>query len=939
MRRIVLSVVIMLFACTGFGQATGKISGRVFDSTSNASLELATIAVFSKDSSLLNYQLSDKDGNFSIGKLPLNKPLRLNVSYVGYTAVEQLFTLDHSKTSDSFNIYLPINMDDTNAVIVKAVIPIRMNGDTLEINPAAFKMDKNAVVEELLNQVPGMTIWADGSITVNGRPIPKVLVDGKPFLNEADPRVATQNLPKSAIEKIQVFQEVDRTKEQPDNGPKDSVLTMNIKLKKDKKTGYFGKGGAGYGTDDRYEADLSLQAYNKKNTFGFGGGINNINKGIGNLQEMQLNNTYRNNNPTLLNISNFNRQGINKSYALGTMFTHNFKNTENGAEGKSMTGSYNFSGGNTHILRNTIQERTTKDFPQLIESMSRSNSDNQQHTARLSYSSNKGYNKSFTLSGSANFNNNHSDSYQFSSVKDSSGALQSTNQSYSNGSGESRSESFDFSHNNYSQDNHLARYYISGRVSAGNNNTESRVRSIFDSYTDPTADTSYNRLYNNVSDNVNASFNINYLGLRRLLFRRFGFFGISINLLQNLSFNQVNSNATVSDYDSTAHQYLLNNGLSNHNRIQTIATNPGLSLQKSFNKWTSGFNRNVNLSFRFAQNIKKEINESSVSYRNLTRSFSFFTPSAGIGYRYNKKDAYNYNINANYSRNYSNPTLDQLYPIVDSINLYSIRIGNPALKNTATDNLSINLDYNRQKPKAKFDFNMSGSAAMNFFSKQIVDSVINDVSGKRTIYYVNTDGNRNYSVNYAANLIKKIKKSSAQLQYRGTLSDNNTMTFIDGLTSTSNSRNFTHSINLQFALRTLFIFRLTESIGTYNTRQSNTSLSSFKTKNVSTQMSAVLNYPKNFSFNSTISFTDNSNVADKIVLWHAFGSWRFMKNQQGELKVSAFDLLRKFQNVINSTSVDGTTTSISNGLQQYFMLTFSYFPRKFGKKEKVVEED
>ncbi|MCH5600512.1 hypothetical protein [Niabella ginsengisoli] len=68
--------------------------------------------------------------------------------------------------------------------MVKAVQPIRMNGDTLEINPDAFKLDSNAVVEDMLLRVPGLTVWGDGTITMNGRKLEKVYVDGKPFLVE-----------------------------------------------------------------------------------------------------------------------------------------------------------------------------------------------------------------------------------------------------------------------------------------------------------------------------------------------------------------------------------------------------------------------------------------------------------------------------------------------------------------------------------------------------------------------------------------------------------------------------------------------------------------------------------------------------------------------------------------------------------------------------------
>lgn len=266
---------LLQFNVAGQGQA-GKIEGGVLDSATNTALDLATVSVFSKDSSLLNYQLTDKDGHFIIQKLPLNKELRLNITYAGYIAFEKLFTLTDKEPSASFNVKLSINISDSNAVVITAIVPIRMNGDTLEINPAAFKLDKNAVAEDLLNQVPGITIWADGNITLNGKPIPNVLVDGKPFLNSADPSVATQNLPKTGIAKIQIFNQVDRTKEVKDDHARDSLLTMNIKLKEESKKGYFGKASVGYGSDKRYEADLSFQVYNRKNTIGIGGGINNI---------------------------------------------------------------------------------------------------------------------------------------------------------------------------------------------------------------------------------------------------------------------------------------------------------------------------------------------------------------------------------------------------------------------------------------------------------------------------------------------------------------------------------------------------------------------------------------------------------------------------------------------------------------------------------------
>ncbi|MFV0604283.1 MAG: hypothetical protein ACK5NK_00455 [Niabella sp.] len=203
---------------------------------------------------------------------------------------------------------------------------------------------------------------------MNGKPIPNVLVDGKPFMGQNDARIATQNLPKEAIDKIQVYSEVDRSLSQEQRKIQDSLLTMNIKLKENKKTGYFGKLGVGYGTRDRFETDLSFQMYNKTTSFGVGGGYNNINKNIGNLKEMFQNNTYRNYNPNLRYVGNFNNDGINKNHSIGGVFTHNFIETTNSRQNNRITVNYTKSGADRFVNIQRINNQTIPGHQQIIES-------------------------------------------------------------------------------------------------------------------------------------------------------------------------------------------------------------------------------------------------------------------------------------------------------------------------------------------------------------------------------------------------------------------------------------------------------------------------------------------------------------------------------------------------------------------------------------------
>ena len=168
--------------------------------------------------------------------------------------------------------------------------------------------------------------------------------------------------------------------------------------------------------------------------------------------------------------------------------------------------------------------------------------------------------------------------------------------------------------------------------------------------------------------------------------------------------------------------------------------------------------------------------------------------------------------------------------------------------------------------------------------------------------------------------------------YNGDFRTGKQPNFIDTSSNISKTGSLSNSFTLQFSLKSIVVFTLGQSFQNNSTRQSAASLSSFKNNSNTTKLGIVVNYPAGFSISSTADRVSNSGIAKPIILWNAFASYRFMK-QQGELKLSAMDLLKKYQNISNSAFPFGTTTRITNGLQQYFMLTFSYYPRKFGKTE------
>lgn len=925
----------MLVWCSAaFGQ-TGRITGWVLDAESKAVLELATVSIYEQDSSLWGYQLTDKNGSFTIEKLPLNKKLLVNISYTGYKNYNASIQLNTSRT-DTLAVFLTMNTSDT--VVVSAAVPIRMNGDTLEINPAAFKLKEHAVVEELLNQVAGIVIWSDGSITVNGKKVNSLLVEGKPFLGSSDPRIATQNLPKSAIEKIQLYQEYDRSKIGMETQPQDSLLTMNIKLKEGSKKGYFGKAGAGYGTGKRFESDLSFQTYNKKSSAGIGGGFNNINKNIGNIQEMFQNNTFRSSNPNLYNVGRFGSSGINKNHSIGAVFNHNFIETANSRQNNRIMVNYNKSGTEAYITDLNLQNRTTINNPQFIRDEGVQNNRHNRHDLGFNYVKNNSYSDNLNVTGSINTSTDRGNSSRFSEVRDSVNQLQNTNSTttHHNRTSNNQSLNLGFSRSDYEEP--LKNFNVNFNARHGNSESERDVRNTFQSFTDNSKSTLTNRLYTSNNQSLFLGGTVDYGGFKRLLLGRFNLFRINLRFSQAVNYSRLSDNAVVRDYDSTVKQYILNANLSNQNKRELFEYTPSLSFSRSFNKYSDLFNKSLNFSVRLLNDIKTEKNSSSFAKRNLDRSFQFFRYDGNLSYQYTRREKYDYHAYFSYTRNFQYPSIDQLYTIVDDINVYSMRIGNPHLKNNTNHNINLNVNFNSRNPKSAYSINSYIGGGYTLFINPVADSLINDFSGKRIFYYINADKNRNLNANYNFNISRKFKKNTLQLMYNGNFNAGKHPNYIDGIKNVSATSSLSNQFNIQYALGSLLVINATQAFQHNKTSQTAAGLTSFKNNNNSKRLGVVVNYPENFTFSSTVDHVVNSNLNRSIVLLNAFATYRFMK-QQGELKLSAMDLLKQYENITNSVNAFGTTTRTTNGLQRYFLLTFSYYPRKFGKTEMKLKAD
>ena len=141
-------------------------------------------------------------------------------------------------------------LDEVTLTATRA--PITIKKDTLEFNANSFDTRQDANLEDLMKKLPGVEVDSDGNITVNGKPVSRILVNGKEFFGN-DPKIATKNLPKEIIDKIQVTDTKTKSEEFTGKAGDPDNKTINIELKEDKNKGYFSRLTAGGGTDDRYE--------------------------------------------------------------------------------------------------------------------------------------------------------------------------------------------------------------------------------------------------------------------------------------------------------------------------------------------------------------------------------------------------------------------------------------------------------------------------------------------------------------------------------------------------------------------------------------------------------------------------------------------------------------------------------------------------------------
>jgi hypothetical protein len=919
----------------------GELKGVIYDSINNYALQSASISIFKQaDSSIVDFQLSNSYGEFDIKNLPVKAPLYMVITYAGYRTLVKNVVLDSlSRLRDLKELFLyPKAENEMDEVIINKVQPIRMNGDTLEINPDAFHLDSNAVVEDMLMRVPGLTVWGDGTITMNGRQLEKVYVDGKPFFGGGT-QTATQNLPKNAIEKIQVYQEKDLSKLQDSEEKADSLFAMNIKLKEDKKKGRFGKVGAGYGSDKRHTGDGVIQFYNKRTQVGIAAGINNINKEEGTGEKAFLANTFKSNFINFSGGRGGSANGITRRTYGNVKIQHSLSESDRPQFYNRISGDYGYLNTSRNVLTNTTNIQNIGNYKLSNLSDSRSVNNDNSNNIRFMYEKRKQFGNFINLT--VNYTNEFSTNNRVSETdvyrNDSVLVSKAVNTTIST-SGRDNINVFGFMRSNDAgqlkdpRKNYMLFFDGGYNGSFNNGNTVSSFLSNIDTIPSDLID----RRYNNVSKNYSANLTLNYDGFKSLLFGIYNFFNIDISLANDLSIDRSEMDAKVTDLNAATNKYAQNELLTNQNILTNFQYRPGFNFRKSINKFIVGkYNYWVSFGAEVKYLFLNQKNESSFLFRNIDRTFNAFTPGINMNFNYNKDNAYRISsyLRANIQQNL--PSIDQLYPLVDSTSRYNIIAGNPDLKASNVKHGNWNLNINRAKMNTKSSYSAGMSLNYDNTSNAVSDNTVYDSSGRSIRYLVNVDHQKTVRGNGNVRFSTKLDKlNSLSFSYRSNVSYNTRPGFINSISATSKNNSVSNTLTATYSLTDKFNITVGETIANNRSEQKGKNTITSAISNYTTTGNVNYFITKAIALNTSLDYQNNmaaNGNSVKANIWNANATYRFMQ-QKAELKLSAFDLLRQNKNIDNFVRENSATTTITNGLQQYFMITFSFYPRKFGGK-------
>ena len=281
--------VFILLLFSYLAQAQTYCLGTVYNEFEET-LPNTSVLIKDTDGNILHFGFTDTKGTYKIG-IEAEGELVVEVNKMSYVKQQQSLTVTKDQKEYQVDFILESSAEVLQDIVIEIENPIKQRGDTLVFDAKAFTTGSEQVVEDLLKNIPGITVEKDGRIKFEDKEIEKVMVDGDDFFNRGY-AILTKNMPNKPLDKVEVLRKYSHNKML--KGVEDSdKVALNLTIDEAYQNIWFGDVFASYGlaSANRYDVSGNLMNFSKKYKNFLTTGLNNlgINR-VGSLDDMFYNN-------------------------------------------------------------------------------------------------------------------------------------------------------------------------------------------------------------------------------------------------------------------------------------------------------------------------------------------------------------------------------------------------------------------------------------------------------------------------------------------------------------------------------------------------------------------------------------------------------------------------------------------------------------------------
>ena len=918
MRYTILLCTFLVFSALGTLAQNGySVKGTIADSVEKVKLGTSAVAVLqAKDSILVKFGYAKTDGTFMLSGLRKGKYILL-IAYPDYADYAEPFSLDSANTAHDFgNISMALKSRLLQEVIIKGTASqMKIKGDTTEFNAKAFVIQPNATVEDLLKQLPGITVDKDGKITAEGQTVTKVLLDGEEFFGD-DPTLVTRNIRADLLEKIQLYHK--KSDQAAFTGVDDGKTekTINVKLRADKNTGVFGKFQAGDGPEGIYQGEALLNIFKNKEKFSVFGTIGNNGKvGIGWEDEQkygtgdQLDFTDNGININTQSSDDldvfggiYSGQGFPLAQTAGVHYDSKWNDDKQSINANYKLGFISIDGSTNVLTQNNIPDS-------IFNSRSDQNYHNTMFRQKLStvYETklDTSSNLKISVDGTAKHiitDNSYTSTDSLNNALVNSGARQMNNtvdQRAFNGSA--------FYTHKFHKPGRTLSFLVSESYS------QSQANGFLKS----------NINFYNAQQQVDSTQNINE------------------SKTNNLQSNLFNTNLTYSEPFTMEWTLVLNYGIGvNHASADRNTSNlaPGSTFGMSIDSLSSNytFNQFLNhagailnykkgkLTFNFGTRVTGDQFQQIDNFTgNLNdRTFIDWAPQARLQYRFSPQKSFTFDYNGTTTQ----PTLEQLQPVASNSDPLNIIVGNPGLTPSFTNTFNIN--YRSYKVLTDQFFGFYGN--YSFIDNPIVNHINYNSVGQSVSEYFNLPGHATTSFYGGANFGRKIQSLGGLNAAIGfNINGNTSYNYTNDLLNMSKNYVLNPSINLgMFKMKKIEVGL--QGGPTYTISES--SLQPNVNNNgwgAQANINGTIYLPGKFQVGTYSTYQYNAATESfhqnfSQVIFNPFLIKTFLKNDNLSAELWVNDVFNQNSGFTRMAQANLITQTTNNTLKRYFMLTINY---------------